>query len=167
MEGTSCPGCGLVTPSPSLATHAYIGASTGCWEVFCEALMSDLGYCGRGHLVGDAYAAQHPGVPERPVVQPVCVHLVALCAAIERAWPRNGMVDVRRRAASSGSELWCWLVPEPPLGTLTVGDVMAAGDPAGRASVVWDYVEGVWQAYAAHHDQVRSWTDELGLARRD
>ena len=165
MRATSCPGCGLVATSPTVTMHAYIGASAGCWELFCDALISDLGASGRGHLLGDAYAAQHPGLPERRAVQSVGVHLVALCAALERGWPRSDMVELRRRAAMSCSQMWRWLEPELPLGTLTVADVVRSPDPAERAPQVWAYVEDVWNAYVDHHDEVRRWTDAVGTAR--
>jgi hypothetical protein len=157
----TCPGCGLVAESGGGSTHAYIGASPGCWALFSESLVSDLGSSDSGHLLGDAYAVQHPGVPERRAVQSVGVHLVLLCAGLEREWPATRSIELRRRAADSPSGFWHWLDPTLPLGTLTIADVLKPATPEVRAHRVAAYVRDVWRAYSPHHETVRNWTSQV------
>jgi len=156
-----CPGCGLVAGSGTGAVHAYIGASPGCWALFSESLVTDLGSSASGHLLGDAYAAQHPGVEERRAVQSVGVHLVTLCAALEHGWPGTRIIELRRRAVDSPDGFWTWLDPVLPLGGLTIADVLEPPTPEARADRVTAYVDAVWRAYSPHHETVRDWTSRL------
>lgn len=94
-------------------------------------------------------------------MQSVGVHLVALCAALERGWPAPRTVELRRRAADSLAGVWTWLDPAVPLGSLTISDVLAPPTPEGRAERVTAYVDDVWRAYSPHLDLVRRWTSRL------
>lgn len=114
-----------------------------------------------GHLLVDAYAVQHPGVEERRAVQSVGVHLVTLCAALERGWPPTRTIELRRWAAESPDGFWRWLDPRLPLGDMTIADVQGAATPAARADRVTAYVDTVWRAYSPHHETVRHWTSRL------
>ena len=61
-----CPGCGARVRDFDGATHAYIGAVAGCWELFGEVLAREYeqpAYFAVHHLTVDAYAVQHPGTP--------------------------------------------------------------------------------------------------------
>ena len=60
-----CPGCGLVAGPAEGPTHAYIGASPGCWARYGELLAAGVPPPAPGQLAVDAYAVQHPGVAER------------------------------------------------------------------------------------------------------
>jgi hypothetical protein len=114
-----------------------------------------------GQLLGDAYAVQHPGVPERRAVQSVCVHLILLCATLERDWPPDRAVQLRRRALARPPVAWRWLDPDLPLGTLTVASVAAADGVDDRARRLHAWAEDVWSSYEAHHTDVRRWLDAL------
>ncbi len=130
------------------ATHPYIGASAGCWEAYGALLATARGE----QLVVDTYAAQHPGVEERRSIQSVAVHLMSMCAVIERGASAADAVPLIRRILSGPGD-WQWLPHRPPIGSITVVDVLAeqADVPAWSADV--------WRAWSPHHDTVRAWLD--------
>lgn len=158
MEVTPCAGCGLVTGRAEGPTHAYIGASPGCWARFGELHLAGAAPTS-GQLLVDTYAVQHPGIRERRAVQSVCVHLISLCAALERGWPPERGPDLLRRAVGAGRD-WPWLDPPLPVGRITVDDVLRAdGRERGRVADGW--AADVWSAYRPHHARVRGWVDDL------
>jgi hypothetical protein len=67
---TTCAGCGYGAAAVEGPARAYIGASPACWSVLSRALVEDLGSPTAGPLLRDAYAVQHPGVPDRRAVSP-------------------------------------------------------------------------------------------------
>ena len=156
-ESEPCPGWGLVYPRRDEPTHAYIGASAGCWARYLELLALEFGNPAlmRWHrLTVDAYTAQHPGVPERRSAQSVHVHLVGLCLTLERgvdpatvAKAMRGMADGRVHA---------WLAP-PPLATeVGLPQVIVAAGGSDYPAVSRAWAEAVWRAWASHHDLIRS-----------
>jgi hypothetical protein len=155
-----CPGCGLVVPPVDGPTHPYIGASPGCWAMFTELSLRPLGSLGGGELLTDAYAVQHPGVPGRRAIQSVCVHLILLCATVERQWPSSRAVWLRRRALAQPMQ-WRWLEPPLPVGTLTVAHLAAVSGADERGHRLREWAEDVWAAYRLHHGEVRGWLDDL------
>lgn len=145
-----CPGCGLETAAGAGPTHAYIGASPGCWARYGELLAGGWG----GELAVDTYAVQHPGVEERRAVQSVAVHLVSLCAVLERGAPEQHSPALLRRAVRSRLA-FTWLALPQPVGTVTVDDVV------GRRAPPRAWAEDVWAAWAPFHDVVRRWADAV------
>lgn len=145
-----CPGCGLGLPYGDGLAHPYIGASPECWAIFGALRAEGLG------PVGDAYAVQHPGLPERRAIQSVGTHLIWLCLLLERsARPDRHATTLRRILAQPPS--FVWLSPPAPDAFLTVLDV------AERRASPCEYTEAVWRAWAPHHDQVRAWADAADL----
>jgi hypothetical protein len=116
---------------------------------------------GTGQLLTDAYAAQHPGVPERRSIQSVCLHLILLCATLERQWRAQRAVHLRRRALARPPTAWRWLDPQLPLGSLTIAHVATAADATQRSARLRTWAEDVWSAYGAHHCEVRRWVDAV------
>jgi hypothetical protein len=161
VEPQPCPGCGLVAPPAQGPTHAYIGASPGCWATFGALLLEPFGAAGSGQLLTDAYAVQHPGVPERRAIQSVCLHLILLCATLERGWPPQRAVHLRRQALARPPVEWRWLDPPLPLGSLTIAQVAVAADAAQRGRRLRTWADDVWSAYGAHHGEIRGWVDAL------
>lgn len=152
-----CEGCGLVSPPVVGPTHPYMLSSPGCWSLYSELIA-----VGGGQLAVDAYAVQHPGRPVRPAVQSVAVHLISLCAAFERRWPPDQAPQLIRRAvAAPPTHGWPWIAPPPPIGTLTVFDVLFSDAPR---KAVRSWAEDLWAAYHDHHATVRDWLD-MTLAR--
>jgi hypothetical protein len=108
----------------------------------------------------DTYAVQHPGTKARRSTQSVAVHLLSLCAVLERDFPPDRSIDLLRHAVGF-PQLWHWLHPHTPIGQLTVADVLAQARPGGGALVVRAWAEDVWDAYAPHHSTVRGWLDQV------
>lgn len=152
---TICPGCGLTGGPEEGAIHPYMTSSPRCWTLYGELLATGPA----GQLAVDSYAVQHPGRPERRAIQSVAVHLVSLCAAFERDWPVDLATDLIRHAVDNDPG-WRWLAPEPPIGTIAVADVVAV-EWVERTPLITRWATDVWEAYADHHDQVRTWLDTV------
>jgi hypothetical protein len=165
MMGTlRCPGCGaLVPPAEETRRHAYIGSAPGCWLLYTEVLAREYGdirYTPAHQLTVDAYAVQHPGVPERRAAQSVAIHLVGLCLSLER---RRGATELPRlrQALALPSRIFPWLAPPPSVGEVTVLDVHAVATPDAHRATVERWARSAWEAWSPHHVQVRTWADEL------
>lgn len=155
-DGTlTCPGCGLVGGPAEGPTHPYMLSSPRCWSLYGELLA-----VGGGQLSIDSYAVQHPGVPESRSIQSVGVHLVSLCAAFERSWPHERATHLIHRAVDLNPG-WQWLDPEPPLGTITVAEVVGENDLIARSEIVTSWAEEMWGVYEDHHSLVRQWLDAV------
>ncbi len=151
-----CVGCGLVSTPVRGPTHPYMLSSPGCWSLYGELMTS-----GAGQMAVDAYAVQHPGVSERRARQSVAVHLISLCAAFERDWPPDLAARlISRSIAAIPQGGRPWLAPEPPIGTVTVFDVLMSDSPR-LAQPVRNWAEDLWAAYADRHATVRRWLDEV------
>ncbi len=108
----------------------------------------------------DAYAAQHPGKPERRTIQSVGVHLIALYQALELGYDAVHIVRARRDSASKRN--FVWLEP-PPVDekTMTVVDVVKAQDADAHCELVRAWAQSVWRHWSPHHDTVRAWAEAL------
>ena len=164
---TKCPGCGLTMPLHTGPTHAYVGASAACWQLFGK-LSADPFARREGtllrRLVVDAYAAQHPGVPRRRSIQSVAVHLMGLCVLIERGDEAPRIEPSRVRApARRGLDLH-WLAPPDFTGTVTAADVLTAGPGDDYVIAAESWARSVWAAWKPHHATVRAWLDAPRVA---
>lgn len=163
-SSVACPGCGALVPATDGPTHAYFGEAPGCWALFGEVLAREYGDARFGsaqHLTVDAYAAQHPGRPERRTIQSVAVHLIGLHLALEQSARPEGLARARQVAAAR-SDQFCWLEPPAGRGAVTVRDVHAAGDdPEAHGRMVREWAGAVWQAWAPHHARIRAWAAPL------
>jgi hypothetical protein len=124
-------------------------------------LLEPFGASATGQLLTDAYAVQHPGVPERRAIQSVCLHLILLCATLERNWPAQRAVQLRRQALARPPVPWRWLDPQLPIGSLTIAYVSGATDAVQRGRRLREWAEDVWRAYEPHQPDVRRWVDAL------
>ena len=102
----------------------------------------------------DAYAVQHPGVPEPRAIRSVAVHLMALCLVFDRGF-RPPDVTKRMGGLLDGVEPG-WLEPPHPNGTLTVEHPLGA-PPDEHAERVREWAEDVWRTWRVHHPTVRAW----------
>jgi hypothetical protein len=119
-DEVTCPGCGARVRASSGPTHAYLGEAAGCWALYGEVLAreySDYRFGRVHHLTVDAYAAQHPGKPERRTIQSVAVHLVGLYLSLERDVPPNALAHARQ-ATADGSGRFSWVEPPESRGRL-------------------------------------------------
>ena len=157
---TNCFSCGALVPDIEGPTHKYMLSSPGCWSVYGTLLARDYGeygYPAVHRLSVDAYAVQHPGKPERRSIQSVAVHLIGLYHSLERGAPAAQVTRAIGRAAKF-SDGFFWLEPPASLGKITV---VHAADAEGleqyqRAAREW--ARSAWEAWSAHHDQIRKWT---------
>lgn len=141
----TCPGCAAALPPVDTPAHRYIGASPSCWAVFATIMAKPI-----HPLLGDAYAAQHPGVESAQSIQSVAIHLLTLCGVLERGVDRRHALWIRRRALRERG-VFRWLEPPPFDGTLTIADVVLDRSRAG------EYIESVWRGWAREHTTILSW----------
>jgi hypothetical protein len=142
--------------------HRYMTASPGCWRIYGELVAGGLPGSSRSALVVDAYAVTHPGVPGPQSTPSVWIHLLTLCWTLERGWPVDGAIRLRRVGADAFAE-WPWLDRPDTMGEVTAVDVARAvrdRDP-GASDLVVRWVEGAWAAWSAHHVAVRARADDL------
>lgn len=157
-----CVGCGALVADTDGPTHAYVGASPGCWAIFGEVLA--IRYAGVADtaesMLTDTYMVQHPGVPERRASQSVWVHLVALCLALEHQMAPAARIQAMRRMLA-GARTFPWLEPPPSVGPLTILDVKAADEPRDRSVMIGRWAETTWAAWASHHPAIRAQAADL------
>ena len=156
--------CGARLEAAEGGTSEYYGEHPACWALFGEVLAreySDYRFAAVHRLTVDAYAAQHPGKPERRTIKSVAVHLIGLHLALERGVSSIDAVQTLQSAADRSAE-YHWLVPPSSFGDLTVVYVHGAGgDPELHKQRVQEWAGHTWRAWAAHHAQVRAWAAAL------
>lgn len=164
-----CPGCRADLPKLDGPTHRYIGASPACWAIFANLFNAGeppLAASPLNGLIGDAYAAQHPGTPSAQAVQSVAVHLLTLYGVFVRGVAPDKTLWIRQRALREKKnpkrDRFWWLPPPDFAGSLTVADIVQAPTPPARAEKARDYVEQVWSLWSQPHLQTLSiWYDEF------
>jgi hypothetical protein len=166
MPDVRCSGCGAVVPDTDGQVHVYMLAAPACWALYGSILERQYAHdAGMDPDVSqwlvDAYAAQHATNTERRNRQSVALHLVSLCAAFEHTMS----VDERRRLIGQlAHREYPVLKPSVTSFAITVRDVAEAA-ACDRADVVQRWARVTWDAWAAHHETVRSWlADGLRLS---
>jgi hypothetical protein len=140
-------------------THRYMESSPGCWSVYGEVLAreySDLAYAVAHRQTVDAFAVQHPGKPSAQSIQSVGAHLIRLCLILEHGFSDAAAGRAMELIASRKATL-SWLTPPASMGPITAVDVWRTNGPQEHVIGVRDWARSVWQAWAQHHEQVRSW----------
>lgn len=159
-----CPGCGigLERADTPVAMHAYIGASASCWALYNELHAKQYeGFGALTHIrVIDAYAVQHPGVPERRAIQSVNAHLVALYLQVEKHLDGARVNTALQRVLKFANE-FVWLEPPTPNGTLTIAEVLKAETPEPQANAIETYAREIWRAWQAHRAVVLKWAAKV------
>ena len=163
MSQSPCPGCGALVPDVDGPTHRYMESSPGCWAHYGEVLAreySDFRYAKVHRLTVDAYAVQHPGRPSPQSIQSAALHLMSLCAVLERGLARERMPALLKEASRRKGR-YEWLEPPSSTGEVTVADVHPAGTPEEHRRLVREWAESAWSAWSGHHPAVRTWLSEL------
>ena len=156
-----CPDCKVALPPVRGGGHAYLGASPSCWALYGQVLAREYASpeLMRVHrLTVDAYAAQHPGQPERRSIQSVWIHLSSLYLALDRGVSH----DFARRVISSLTALrepLAWLEPPESLGNVTVIQAYEATDPVEHRAVIRQWAESVWAAWKPHRQTIAMLAD--------
>lgn len=138
-------------------------ASPGCWRAYTELMAGGLPPSPMSALAVDAYAVTHPGIAGPQSTPSVWIHLVTLCCTLERSWPVERAVFLRRLGAE-GYHGWPWLDRPDAMGDVTAIDVseaVRAGDGSSATELTRRWIEAAWGAWAGHHATVRARTSEL------
>jgi hypothetical protein len=104
-------------------------------------------------LTVDAYAAQHPGKPDRRTIQSVWVHLTGLYLTLERDLSHNFARRVMGSLTRS-SDLLDWLPPPDDLGAITVAHAYHANGPDEHSAAIRRWAESVWAAWHPHREAI-------------
>ena len=154
-----CPDCGVQLAPQGITRHSYLGASSSCWALYNEVLAREYSsptlMTSIHRLTVDAYAAQHPGQPERRTIQSVWVHLAGLYLTLDRGLAHQFARRIIGALSHRASEL-DWLIPPATLGTITVVEVAAALDASEHEETVRRWACDVWYAWKPHHRAVEA-----------
>ncbi|MGA8940298.1 MAG: DUF5946 family protein [Acidobacteriaceae bacterium] len=153
----TCLDCKLQLPFVDTPTHTYLGASSSCWALYNQVLAREYStpalMLSVHRLTVDAYAAQHPGQPERRTIQSIWVHLTALYLTIERGLANDYATRVIGVLTTNPTHLE-WLPPPPTLGPLTVIEVANADTTTAHEAAVRRWAASVWQAWSPYHQPI-------------
>ncbi len=155
-----CPGCLAVLPVADGPVHPYIGSSAACWARYGIVLAREYGdpdLFAVHQLTVDAYAAQHPGLPERRSIQSVALHLMTLAISLDGRLEAGDGPGLHRRMVSAAG--YRWLEPPSMEGRMTILDVLATETPREHRQAVRAWAQDVWMAWSDHHGVVRLWIE--------
>ncbi|MEA2123715.1 MAG: hypothetical protein QOI80_497 [Solirubrobacteraceae bacterium] len=162
-ETEACFSCGaLVAPSDGPA-HPYMRSSPGCWAAFGElqaAEMARFGYPEIHGMLVDCYAASHGGGgAERRDRQSVFIHLMAICARVERGMDGPARIALLQRLTAQKRD---WPVIWPPARMPAVDHTHLRGtsDAAEYERRAWEWAGAVWEAYGPVQDEIRCALDQ-------
>ena len=155
-----CLGCGALVPDIEGSTHKYMLSTPGCWSLFNQVAVQqyEIASFDLRRLAVDAYAVQHPGTTDRRAIQSVAVHLISLYFVLERGLTPTEATHKMRQALSDKSR-FVWLQPPQSMGEVTVADVVGVTDPAEHEAMVRRWARSAWEAWSAHHAQIRKWAN--------
>jgi len=157
-ELMNCPDCKALVTNISGPTHAYLGASAGCWKIYGDILAkeySDPDHMKVHRLTVDAYAVQHPGIPAPRAIQSVNVHLLALFLILEKKCDFKSATYAMGRLIEKNKGKFIWLAPPKSLGKITVIDVVKAANATEHQKSVKDWAASAWLAWQYHHEKIR------------
>lgn len=157
-----CPQCGALVPDVDGPVHAYVPSAPGCWAAFGALRADEMLHFPRSelnNLAVDAYMAQHPGDgADRRDRQSVFVHLVSLCAVIERgASPAQSPRVLRSVLARRAG--FPVLRRVRGRGDLTVLDVVNSSSVEAHDASVGRWAGSVWDSWREHQATIRAVLD--------
>jgi hypothetical protein len=159
-----CPACGVACEDVEGPTHPYMAAAPGCWAAFGALQAQEtarFGYPPVHGLVVDAYAASHGGDgAQRRDRQSVCIHLLALCAVLERGASPTARIALLQRVTTPKRD---WPALARPYGVPALDHTHLAGAPDlddyARRARRW--AGAVWAFWAPEHGRVRTTLDAV------
>jgi len=161
-----CPGCGVVLPGVDGPTHDYMESSPACWAVYGEVLAreySDITYRAVHRLTVDTYAVQHPGGDSPQAIQSVAAHLVSMYLMLELGYSSSRATTMLKAAVEAGRFEWLARPAHP--GEVTVAHVAQASTAMEHIERVHEWAMSVWNAWSAHHAQVKAWAADAIVPR--
>lgn len=163
----TCDFCGAVIEPQDPHAPTKFEAHPGCFALFNTVIareFSDAAYFSVHRLTVDCWATQHPGrTPKRAWVQSHNIHLMAIYMDIIVKAPNQTVTHALKRAATKGKGTFKPLSPPPPDAySMTVADVVKAGDAATHRKAVRDWAQDIWQAWDAHHDTAIALAEKYG-----
>jgi hypothetical protein len=154
-----CPGCkSIFEESETDTTHAYIGASPGCYTYFNEILAlesQNWQYPVIHRLLVDSYCVQHPGIESKKSIQSVAIHLLALYMALEKNFDLRYITKQMGIAISKGA-IFNWLNPPQNLGNVTIKDIRTSSLKEYEDSI-YRWARSVWEEWKEYHDKIKLW----------
>jgi Family of unknown function (DUF5946) len=155
----ACPQCGALVPDIDGPVHAYVPSASGCWAAFGALRADEMLRFPRSeanNLVVDAYMAQHPGDgTDRRDRQSVFVHLVSLCAVIERGSSPSRSPDVLRAVLARQREFPVLRRARGP-GDLTVLSATGATSVDDHDARARAWASAVWDSWREYHPVIRA-----------
>jgi len=137
-------------------------STPGCWAIYGEVLAREYSstlYFPVQRLTVDAFAVQHPGSTDRQSIQSVGLHLIRLCLFLEHGLGAENANDAMLEAGKHKST-FTWLKPPDSMGRITAADVYRAESVHEHKTIVRAWAESSWNAWALHHNTIRSWLPE-------
>ena len=156
-EKHACPGCGVLVADGSEAPHPYIGANAGCWELCGQILAKEYenpDYWKNHRLTADAYAVQHPGVPERRAIQSVNAHLISLALIYEKGARFGEATAAIGTMIKKHKHRFSWLTPPTTSYDITVMDILKATSAEEHCALVETWAKHAWDMWAPHHGTI-------------
>lgn len=154
----SCPGCKASFPdTDSGKPHPYIGASSGCWNIYGGILareFEDQDYFKLHRITVDSYAAQHIGdQTDRRARQSANLHLIALYLYFEKMADTNLILKFLTKATEHKRDWPTILEPEDPQ-WLTPNDIILATTAQEHVTLVAQWGQSIWDAYKKQHANI-------------
>ena len=154
MDASTCPSCGFESAVSPDAIEPPFRASAECYAAYQELSAYGLQRARADFLhqeAVDAYAAQHPGTPAKPIS--TWFALVGLHLALDRGYTGR---EVQRAHMRLGRRKRTWpVLPRPTdLTCMTAADVMRHPPGDARDESVLRWAGEVWQCWASAHQTI-------------
>jgi hypothetical protein len=160
---TTCPSCGYTAPVYGGSVESRFRASAECYAAYQELAAYNL-TGGRRDFIHqeavDAYAAQHPGPPAKPMA--TWFGLVGLHLALDLGRTGREVQQAHMRLARRRRH-WPELAAPADLTGMVVADVMQQPADDTRDDALWRWAGEVWEHWAAVHQVIADLCADQGL----
>lgn len=145
-----CPGCGGACPREDGPVHRYMLSSPGCWRRYGAVLAGEyqdpIRFSATHRLTVDAYALQHPGMPEdKRAYRSVRLHYASLFLIFEHGWSQP---DATRALQTLAAGSFDPLPSAPKSFEITVSDVWRS-EVCDQPVIIKSWAEYSYNAWAS------------------
>jgi hypothetical protein len=163
VTASACPSCGWNSTTGTDGIEPPFRASPACYSAYLELSAYNVGRARWDFLhqeAVDAYAAQHPGPPAKPIS--VWFALVGLHLALDQG--RTGR-QVQRAHMQLGryKRLWSPLRPPADLRCMTAGEALRHSPGDDRDAAILRWAGDVWSRWADSHLLIAELCTDRGL----